>query len=299
MSSDQEELLARYDKFKELEQEKLLLMEINDILVQQINELRTGKSSMGVDKGREIEQENIILTEIARQLEEKEVKLDDFFPNLSHELRTRLVPAKAYLEMLSLEKFGKINEVQSKKLAVVKDSIFSLSQFITNILTSTKIEMGQFVFSRKNCDLGKIITNTLSMLNLQISKSGTKIIFKDPQMVVLCDEGLLVNVFTNLIQNSLNAIGDGGEIEISIIDDKKEILVTIRDTGKGIAKEHVERIFDKFYRTDRSLSCGGLGFGLYFCKQIISIHGGKIWASSEIGTGTSIHFTLPKSSSDF
>jgi signal transduction histidine kinase len=296
MVVNDEKTINGYDKMKEIEQEKLLLIEINEILTKQINEFQKIQSDASViaDKTKEIEQENIILSEITKQLEEKEVKLDDFFPNLSHELRTRLVPVQAYLEMLRLEKFGKINEVQSQKLDIINSSIMSLNQFITNILTSAKIELGQFVISKENCDLDKIITKAINITIPETKKSKTKIIYKKTSTVIQCDKQLILTVIVNLIQNSLNAV-DEGEIEIVVSEYETEVLVEVKDNGTGISEDHISKIFDKFYKKERVLTQGGLGFGLYFCKQIIDIHGGRIWVSSKIGCGTTIHFTLPRS----
>lgn len=288
--------LDGYDKTKELEQEKLLLIEINDILTKRLDEFQKVQSdaNLASDKTKEIEQENVILSEITKQLEEKEVKLDDFFPNLSHELRTRLVPIQAYLEMLRLEKFGKINEVQSQKLDVIKNSIMSLNQFITNILTSAKIELGQFVISKRRCDLDRIVMDAVNIMAPQAKKSNTKILYKKTPVIIQCDEHLVLTVLTNLIQNSLNSV-DEGEIEIVVSTDEAGVLVEVKDSGKGIPEEDISKIFDKFYRKERVLTQGGLGFGLYFCKQIIEMHGGKIWATSKTDFGTTIHFTLPQS----
>lgn len=277
---------------KELEQEKLLLIEINNLLIEGINTLQ--RELPVPDRIKEMEQENIVLTEITKKLEEKEVNLDDFFLNISHELRTRLVPVQAYLEMLLLGKFGKVNEIQSQKLDIIKNNVLSLNQFVANVLDSIKIEFGELVILKKDNDLGKIIHEAITIMRPHADQINTKLVFRNTSLFVSCDEKRILNVLTNLIQNSLNAINsDDGKIEISVSENKDVVSVIVEDNGKGIAEERLSKIFDKFYKTERGLTQGGLGFGLYFCKQIANIHGGKIWASSKIGNGTTIHFILP------
>ncbi len=277
---------------KELEQEKLLLIEINNLLMERINTLQ--RELPVPDRIKEMEQENIVLTEITKQLEEKEVNLDDFFPNISHELRTRLVPVQAYLEMLLLGKFGKVNEIQSQKLDIIKNNVLSLNQFVANVLDSIKIEFGELVILKKDNDLGKIIHEAITIMRPHADQINTKLVFRNTSLFVSCDEKRILNVLTNLIQNSLNAINsDDGKIEISVSENKDVVSIIVEDNGKGIAEERLSKIFDKFYKTEKGLTQGGLGFGLYFCKQIVNIHGGKIWASSKIGNGTTIHFILP------
>lgn len=277
---------------KELKQEKLLLIEINNLLMERINTLQ--RELPVPDRIKEMEQENIVLTEITKQLEEKEVNLDDFFPNISHELRTRLVPVQAYLEMLLLGKFGKVNEIQSQKLDIIKNNVLSLNQFVANVLDSIKIEFGELVILKKDNDLGKIIHEAITIMRPHADQINTKLVFRNTSLFVSCDEKRILNVLTNLIQNSLNAINsDDGKIEISVSENKDVVSIIVEDNGKGIAEERLSKIFDKFYKTEKGLTQGGLGFGLYFCKQIVNIHGGKIWASSKIGNGTTIHFILP------
>lgn len=279
---------------KELEQEKLLLIEINNLLTEQINMLQ--KELPAPDRIKEMEQENIVLTEITKQLEEKEVKLDDFFPNISHELRTRLVPVQAYLEMLLLGKFGRVNEIQAQKLDIVKNNVLSLNQFVVNVLDSIKIEFGELVILKKDNDLGKIIRDAITIMRPYADQINTKLVFRNTSLFVPCDEKRILNVLTNLIQNSLNAINaHEGKIEISVSENNDVVSISVEDNGKGITEEHLSKIFDKFHKTERGLTQGGLGIGLYFCKQIVNIHGGKILAYSKIGNGTTIHFTLPKS----
>lgn len=278
---------------KESEQEKLLLIEINNLLTEQISRLQ--REPPVPDRIKEIEQENIVLAEITKQLEEKEVKLDDFFPNISHELRTRLVPVQAYLEMLLLGKFGKVNEIQFQKLDIVKNNVLSLNQFVANVLDSIKIEFGELVILKKDNDLGKIIQEAITIMRPHADQINTELVFRNASLFAPCDEKRILNVLTNLIQNSLNAIDSNeGKIEINVSENNGAASIIVEDNGGGIAEGRLSKIFDKFYKTERGLTQGGLGFGLYFCKQIVSIHGGKIWASSKIGNGTTIHFTLPK-----
>ena len=113
----------------------------------------------------------------------------------------------------------------------------------------------------------------------------------------MCDSDRIFQVLNNLIRNSLNAIlPKSGHIKIHVTEQKKVIKIMVEDDGKGISKDKIPTIFSKFHQLDMSQirEIGGIGLGLALGKKIIEVHGGKIWAESELGKGTSIVFTLPK-----
>lgn len=105
----------------------------------------------------------------------------------------------------------------------------------------------------------------------------------------------MTQVIDNIISNALKYSPEGGKVRFSVREKEGELLVSISDEGMGIPKENVERIFDRFYRVDRARSraMGGTGLGLAISKEMINAHGGRIWAQSRYGKGTSIYFTLP------
>ena len=116
-----------------------------------------------------------------------------------------------------------------------------------------------------------------------------------PDLVVMADPDAMNQVFGNLIENSLKYAREGKRIRVGARALEHEVQFTVQDFGPGIASEHLERIFERFYRVDkaRSRESGGTGLGLAIVKHIIQAHGGRIWAESELGKGVSFHFTLP------
>jgi len=116
-----------------------------------------------------------------------------------------------------------------------------------------------------------------------------------PDVAVMADADAMNQVFGNLIENSLKYAKSGKRIEVGACALATEVQFTVRDFGPGIASEHLERIFERFYRVDkaRSRESGGTGLGLAIVKRIVQAHGGRIWVESEMGAGASFHFTLP------
>ncbi len=208
-----------------------------------------------------------------------------------------MVPIEAFTNMLLSGHFGDLNENQKERLEVVKTNVSSLRELVSNTIDSKKIELGQISMNKKKNDITKIVANVIATMDEEARKNGTWFFYSPGKTIsAMCDSDRISQVLTNVIKNSMNAVKkDAGEIRISLIDDKDHIKVKIDDNGKGIPEEKLLKIFSKSYKTDMSeTQKGGVGLGLYLCKQIIDSHGGNIWIESDLGKGTTVHFTLPK-----
>lgn len=286
-------------KIKELEQEKAILSGLNDYLNRKLEGLETDQFSEKSDQShkiRELEQEKIILEGINEVVGKSESSFDELFTILSHEFRTPIVPIKAYTDMLLEGHLGNLNTLQKERLEMVRDSASSLNELVTSAILSKKIEMGEIKVNLQRNDLAKMINSVVTTMDGELRQHGASMFYLPERKVfALCDAERVSLVLTNLIRNSLKAVNVGsGEIRINLEVEGEEVKITIKDNGGGIPEEKIPKIFSKFYKTDMSETRvdGGIGIGLYLCKQIIDLHGGRMWVESTVGKGTSVHFTL-------
>ena len=147
--------------------------------------------------------------------------------------------------------------------------------------------------------LSDLINETLDVIKEEADKKGVSISWSEltPSLFVFGERKSLEQVLVNLLDNAIKYGREGGNIKISISDNPNaEVQVSVQDDGMGIPKEDLPRIFERFYRVDkgRSKELGGTGLGLSIVKHIVQAHGGKVWAESQIGKGSTFYFTLPK-----
>ena len=220
----------------------------------------------------------------------------NFISNISHEFRTPLASIKLLVETLidgavrdpqrALDFLQKIN-VEADKLTYMTDELQELAV----------IERGGSVMVKEWADIGQIVKNVVSRLEAQARAGGlgieTDVEAGLPGPVI--DDDRIERVLMNLVHNAIKFTGPGGRITIKAVLQGREILVSVEDTGYGIAPEDLPRIFERFYKADRSRNSEGSGLGLSISKHIITAHGGRIWAESEMGRGSTFSFTLPLS----
>jgi len=147
-------------------------------------------------------------------------------------------------------------------------------------------------------DLNRLVKNVLDIFEPSLSEKGLKFTSEIPEDIpkANADEHLLTQVLINLLDNAIKYTEEGGQITISAKTLESEIQVDVQDTGIGIRESDTERIFERFYRVDKSRSreLGGTGLGLSIVKHIIQQHGGSIWVESQLGQGSTFSFVLPK-----
>jgi len=247
-------------------------------------------------------------TERKRMLEELEkknrelLKLDtlksEFVSVVSHELRTPLSIIKEGVSLVLDRVTGEINPTQSKILTTSKDNIDRLSRIINSLLDISKIESGKVELKKKAVDLRVLIKNVVSSFEAGAHEKGLELKVSLPQegeLNLYIDEDRIIQVFTNLIGNSLK-FTEKGYIGISLVDKGNEIEFTVSDTGIGISAEDLPKVFRKFMQFGRVAGNGekGTGLGLSIAKGLIELHKGRIWVKSEPGKGSKFIFTLPR-----
>jgi len=221
----------------------------------------------------------------------------EFTSTVSHELRTPLASIKSTVDLVLSETSGPLNEDQKNFLQKTKKNVDRLNRFINDILDLTKMEAGKTEFNIDYNDMGQIIEEVVEV-QMPVAK-GKGLFIKGvipPELPkVLFDVDKMYQVFDNLVNNAIKFTDNGG-ITISCIhyDREKYIEVCIEDTGSGIKKEYLDKLFKKFQQIgDPIKQVGGTGLGLSICKEIIARHGGKIWVESEFGQGSLFRFIIP------
>ena len=222
----------------------------------------------------------------------------EFTSTVSHELRTPLASIKMAIDLISQETVGTINDQQKDILGRAKQETDRLKRLIDDILDLTKIEAGKVQMSFMMNDIHKVITQVAGA-QMDVAKNRglyikTEFDPKIPQ--VPFDSDRIVQVLNNLLSNAIKFTKKGG-ITIKTQDKSSEnhILISIIDTGKGIAEDDLPKLFQKFQQIESAheVEEGGTGLGLAICREIVARHGGKIWAESKLGEGTIFNFMLP------
>ena len=239
-----------------------------------------------------------------KELEEKNKELQDldrlksdFISTVSHELRTPLAITKEGITLIQDGVLGEVNEKQTKVLTTARDSIDRLARLITSLLDISKIESGNIEIRKSLISVTKVAGQVVSFFESKAADKNLELRANLPEAGVdaYADNDRIIQVFTNLVGNALK-FTDEGHIEISVVEKEDEIECSVEDTGKGVPKEGISKMFVKFQQIDRVHGDGerGTGLGLSIAKSIIEMHEGKIWVESEVGKGTKFIFTLPK-----
>ena len=221
----------------------------------------------------------------------------DFVANVSHELRTPISSIKGYAETL-LD--GALDDKKNAKdfIEIIYSDSERLASLINDILDLSKIESGQFKFIMEPISLTPIIRKVVKLLAKQAQSKGIKVTLDIPDSAsqVIGDKERIAQVILNLLDNAIKYNCLNGEVKISYKEDKKFLEASITDTGLGIPRKDLSRVFERFYRVDkaRSRELGSTGLGLSIVKHIIEAHGGEVSVESTPESGSVFSFTLLK-----
>jgi len=218
----------------------------------------------------------------------------DFIGNISHELRTPLASLKALVE--TLRDTAQQDPVAAQRFLDLMDTeVDALSQIVQESLELSRIESGRAPLRLSPTPAAEIILPIVDRLRTQAERAGVTVEYTLPEGLadVLADEERVRQVVSNLLHNAIKFTSPGGKIQISAEQVAHEVVISVRDTGVGISSEDLPRVFERFYKADRARSSGGTGLGLAIAKHIVQGHGGRIWAQSTEGRGSTFSFSLP------
>ncbi|MGE5395961.1 MAG: two-component system histidine kinase PnpS [Chitinophagales bacterium] len=219
----------------------------------------------------------------------------EFVANVSHELRTPLTSIKGFVETL-LDGALEDSMLCRRFLSIIDNETDRLTRLIDDLLSLSSIESKAAKVNMKYVNLAESIKSVFNILGPQAADKELRmeLIYPRGLPCVNADEDLLGQVLINLIDNAIKYTPDHGKIVVRIHREGRKVVTDITDTGIGIAKESLPRLFERFYRVDkaRSRGLGGTGLGLAIVKHIVELHGGEVFVESEVGQGSTFTFCL-------
>lgn len=276
------------------------------VTIHQIREMKEGGSSISIRSKNILEDTYREVTTLAREREEEieqikklETYRKEFLGNVSHELKTPIFNIQGYIHTLldgGLED-EKINKEYLKRADKSVDRIINIVEDLESI---TQLESGELELFMEKFDITALVKEIFETQELRAKNKKISLIFlydPDKPVYVIADKNRIRQVLTNLIVNSIRYGKENGETRVRFSESDQNIFIEIADNGIGISKEHQSRIFERFYRVDKSRSReqGGTGLGLSIVKHILEAHKQMIEVMSTEGVGSVFTFTLKKS----
>ena len=227
-------------------------------------------------------------------------KTYDMVSNVSHEFKTPLATIKEALLLLSEGSLGAVNEKQKRFLDISSQNVGRLERLINDFLNSVRKESSESPIKRSLFSITDTTKNIVDSLNVIAKEKGIILngAIPDKKIEIWGDPDKLNQVISNLVENAIKYNKPEGKIEVSLREEEESVAISVMDTGVGIPKDDLGRIFEKFYRVERNSAGGtipGTGLGLSIVKDIIDTHKGKVSVESEIDAGSKFTVTLPKS----
>lgn len=276
-------------RVRELEQANDKIVELNAVLQRRVDEATAERASLA-------------------KVEELDRLKSQFMSLASHELKTPVTAMSGFLQvvMRRVEHSAKRGMSDPKtweqeqltlieQLDIVKRQTSKLARLIDELLDVSRIQSGRIAFQHGDVDLTKLALEVAERMQLTTQKHTVRVHAAE-SLSLVGDHDHLEQVLNNLVANAIKYSPDGGSVNIHVEKDADGALVRVRDGGIGIAKEELDAVFGLFYRSpDRvARDVGGMGLGLYISKGIVDRHGGRIWAESERGKGSTFHVWLPR-----
>ena len=247
----------------------------------------------------QLKEKNKILEEQKEELKKKDQLKSEFVSMVSHELRTPMSIIKGSLSQLLDDSAQNTKEIKDKLINISLGSIKRLTDLINNLLDLSKIEAGKIELHKALVDITSLIREICHTFDPQAKdhRIEMRCRFSSEPIMIDVDKDKMIQIFINLIGNSLKFV-EKGFIEVSAKDEGDFVQCMVEDSGPGISKEDLAKVFSRFQQFNHPLArdpgTKGTGLGLSISKGLVELHGGKIWIESEVGVGTKFIFTLPK-----
>lgn len=248
--------------------------------------------------------------EIVEMAERKQKEIDElrrlqalrreFLADVSHELKTPIFAAQGFLHTI-LDDEDVDDFTRQRFLQKAANSLDALDTLVQDLVTISQLEKGVVRMRRQGFDLVALVHDLFEQLELRAAQRNVRLELFPPNLPetglrVLADRNRIRQVLVNLIDNAIKYGRENGHVVVTLLESSKAVRISVRDDGPGIPKQHLNRIFERFYRIDKSRSrdSGGSGLGLAICKHIVEAHKSTIRVRSEVGQGTTLEFKLMK-----
>jgi PAS domain S-box-containing protein len=220
---------------------------------------------------------------------------DEFISVVSHELRTPLTAIRGSLGLLASGKAGEVPERGQRMLEIAVQNTDRLIRLINDILDIERIESGKVAMEPRPVNAAELVQNAAEVMMPMADRAGVGVYVWAEPVPLVADPDRLLQVLTNLISNAVKFSNPGSTVEVTVEPEGGDAVFRVTDHGRGIPADRLEAIFERFQQVDSSDSRqkGGTGLGLAICRTIVSQHGGRIWAESVLGEGSTLSFTLP------
>lgn len=266
-------------------------------LMKFVQKITTGQLEQRVDvAGKdEIAELGNAFNHMAEQLQRVEQSRQEFVSNVSHELKTPLSSIKVLTESLMFQEDVPV-EMYKEFFEDINSEVDRLNNIITDLLTLVRLDQREIPLNIISIDFNELTQNILKRLAPLAKKKDIKLIYESHKdIIVELDEVKFTLALSNLIENAIKYTPNGGEVSVIIQSDLQDALVTVKDTGIGIAKGEQSKIFERFYRTDktRNRETGGTGLGLSITYKTVVMHNGSIQVESEEGEGSTFTVQIP------
>lgn len=261
---------------------------------QAAEEITRGKLSVrtNVPGNDELAELGKALNHLAEQLQKHERLRVTMTQDIAHELRTPLATLKSHIQAM----LDQIWEPTPARLRACYEETERLIALVSDLEQLTEMDSPDFRLNRKPEDLMSLIEQSANILSAAFMEKGVHLeVNPYPAIRLNVDRDRFIQILVNVLSNSLKFTPEGGHVEIRVKDETDSVLITVQDTGTGIAPEDLPYVFERFYRADKSRNRkrGGGGIGLTIVKKLVDAHGGTVWIESV--NGTTVYIRLPKS----
>ncbi len=252
-----------------------------------------GFRKINVTSSDEVGELGMAFNAMAEAVEENERLRRQMVADIAHELRTPLTVAQGNLEAM----IDGVAPLSREQVEVVHGEVVHLGRLVADLRDLSLAESGKLTLEPRAVDVAEVVRAQVGNFSAQEKAQGVTLAYDAPAGLpaVMADPDRLGQVLDNLLSNALRYTQAGGLVRVEARRDGSNVLVLVKDTGNGIPPDEIPHLFERFYRADRSRSrsTGGTGLGLSITKHLIEAHGGKVWAESEVGKGSTFYFTLP------
>ncbi|MCK5281899.1 MAG: HAMP domain-containing protein [Nanoarchaeota archaeon] len=231
------------------------------------------------------------------ELESLDVKKGEFISITAHELKTPLTSIKGFADLLQNDKIAGNAKSRKNYLNIIHHDAERLGRLITDILDLSKIDLGAMRFEYSDINLRDVTDTMRNRIYPKADEKKITLNYEVPENLptITTDADRLIQVISNIINNAIRYTSDNGRVLVSVKPGQDDFIISVKDTGMGIPKDQLDKIFNRFYQVDSSYTrkVGGSGLGLAISKGIIDAMNGRIWVESKLGKGSTFYISLP------